>query len=41
MFCTATSALSAVCVQCPISLFSEVNDAMLSRSVAQVLSEWF
>jgi len=42
MFCTFTLALSVVFVQCPIWLFFlYFLNFVLSRYVAQVLSEWF
>ena len=41
MFCTVTSALPAVCVQCKIWLFLQFFNFVLSRYVAQVPSEWF
>ena len=40
MLCKFTLALTPVCVQCPIWPF-QYPDFVLSRSVAQVLSEWF
>jgi hypothetical protein len=42
-FCSFTLALSAVCVQCPIWLFFfwQFLNFVLSRYVAQLLSEWF
>jgi hypothetical protein len=39
MFSTYTSALSAVCVQCPIWLFLQFLDLVLSWYGAQVLSK--
>ena len=39
MFCTFTLALSAVCVQWPVWLFVQFLNFVLSRYVAQVLSE--
>jgi len=41
MFCTLALSLSAVCVQCPMWLFLQFLNFVLSRYVAQVLSEWF
>ena len=41
MFCTFTSALPAVCVQCTIWLVLQSLNFTLSRYVAQVLSEQF
>jgi len=39
MFCTFTSAISAVCVQCPTWLFLKFLNFALSWYVAQGLSE--
>ena len=43
MFCTFTSALPAVCVQCPIwlYLFMQFLNFVLSRHAVQLLYEWF
>ena len=40
MFCTFTSALPAVCLQCTIWLFLHFLNLVFSRYVAQVLSWW-
>ena len=43
MFCTFTLAVAVVCAQCPIRLvfFWQFLNFVLSRYVAQLLSEWF
>jgi hypothetical protein len=40
-FCSFTSAVSAVCVQCPIWLYVVVPRLRAFPVVAQILSEWF
>ena len=41
LFCTFTTALPAVCVQCTIWLFLQFINVVLSRYVVQVLSDCF